>query len=136
MMERHGRYSVCGVVGLALLLILAGCAGESTQAVLDLVPLQREMAAEYGGWNVVVECQHGDTLRFTMFEEAAGISPNEFSPERAQEIAEFVCEHYRSMDRIDMVEVAFEFRRDSPVGDASGRLAYAFARTELDCSER
>ena len=127
---------MCGVLGLALLLILAGCSGESTQAVLDLVPLQREMAAEVGGWNVVVERQDGDTLRFKMAGEAAGISPSDLGPERARDMAEFVCENYRSMDGIDTFEVAFEIRRDGPVGEASGRLAYAFARTELDCSQR
>jgi len=136
MMERVGRHSMFGVLGLALLLILAGCAGASNQSVLELVPLQMEMAAEFGGWNVVVERQDGDTLRLMMVEEASGISPSDLGPKRAREIAEFVCKHYGSMDRIDTVEVAFEIRRDGSVGDASGRLAYAFARTELDCSER
>ena len=136
MMARHGRYAMCAGVGLALLLILAGCSGEGTQAVLDLVPLQREMAAEFGEWNVVVECQDGDTLRFTMVGEAAGVSPGDVGPKQAWQIAEFACAHYASMDRIDTVEVAFETRRDGDMGDARGRLAYAFTGSELACSER
>ncbi len=136
MLERCGRYSVFCVATLALVLVLVGCGGESSQAVLDLVPLQMQMVEEYGGSNVVVELQDEGTLSFLVVEDASEISASDLGVERAREIADFVCGHYGSMNRIDTVEVAFEFRGDGSVVDSTGRVAYAFARTELVCSER
>jgi predicted pyridoxine 5'-phosphate oxidase superfamily flavin-nucleotide-binding protein len=95
-----------------------------------------QMVAEYGGANVVVELQDEGTLRFLIAEKASGISANNLGPERAREIAEFVCNHYGSMGSIDTVEVAFEIRRDGSVVDATGQVAYAFARNDLACSGR
>ena len=135
MLEKYGRCSKCGVVALALVLVLAGC-GESTQTVVDLVPLQMQMVKEYGGSVVVVELQDGDTLRFLIAEEASGIAASDLGPERARQIAEFACNHYGSMDSIDTVEIAFEIRRDGTLVDATGQVAYAFARNDLACGGR
>jgi hypothetical protein len=136
MLEKYGRYSACCMVTLALLVFLAGCAGEGSQAILDLVPLQVQLVAEYGASNVVVELQDGSTLGVTIVEDAAGSPASDLGGETAREIAEFVCNHYGSIGRIDTVEVAFEIRRDGSVVDTTGRVAHAFARTELACRER
>ena len=120
---------------LALLVPLVGCASEGNQPMLDLVRLQVQSVAEYGGSNVVVALQDAHTLRVTIADEASTGRAHDLGRERAQEIAELACKHYGSVGRIDTVEVEFLIRRNGSVLDASGRLAYAFARTDLACGE-
>lgn len=136
MLKRNGGYVALCVLGLVLAVLLAGCAGESNQAILDLVPLQMQLVGEYGGSNVVIGLQDDGTLSVTIAEDASGSPESDLSVERARGIAEFVCKHYGSIGRMDTVEVAFEIRRDGSVVDATGRVAYAFAPAELACSGR
>jgi hypothetical protein len=134
MMKRNGGYVALCAMGLVLAVFLAGCAGESNQAILDLVPLQMQLLGEYGGSNVVIGLQDDSTLSVTIAEDASGSPESDLRAERARGIAEFVCKHYGSIGRMDTVEVAFEIRRDGSVVDATGRVAYAFAPSELACS--
>jgi hypothetical protein len=134
MLKRNSGYLALCVIGLALTVFLAGCASESNQAILDLVPLQMQLLGEYGGSNAVVGLQDDSTLGVTIAEDASGSSESDLGMKKAREIAEFVCKHYGSIGRIDTVEVAFEIRRDGSVVDATGRVAYAFAPSELACS--
>ena len=48
-------------VTLCFLALLTGCRGEGIQAVQDLVPLQKQLAAEYRGANIEVEIEGGTT---------------------------------------------------------------------------
>lgn len=136
MLKRVGRYSACCMVTLALLVCLAGCAGEGSQAILDLVPLQMQLVAEYGASDVIVELQDESTLGVTIVEDASGIPTSDLGLKKAREIAEFVYKQYGSIGRIDTVQVAFEIHRDGSVVDSTGRVAYAFAQTELAHGER
>jgi len=136
MLERYGGYSARWLMVLALLVLLAGCAGESSQPMLDLVGLQMQLVAEYGGSNVVAALQDARTLSVTIADETFTGPAGNRGPERAREVAEFVCKHYGPMDNIETIQVEFLIRRDGSVVDASGRLAYTFARTELACNER
>jgi hypothetical protein len=134
-LERYGRsFAYCMVV-LALLGPLVGCASEGNQPMPDLVRLQVQSVAEYGGSNVVVALQDAHTLRITIADDASTGRAHAVGRERAREIAEFACKHYRAAGRIDTVEVEFLIRRNGSVLDASGRLAYAFARTDLASNE-
>jgi hypothetical protein len=54
--------------------------------------------------------------------------------EQAREIAEFACAHYRSMDRIDRVWVAFEIRRGRSLFEATRSLTFTFEKSELACA--
>ena len=135
-MKKYGRYSAYCVVMLILLLLQAGCAGEGGQPALDLVRLQVQLVAEYGGSNVVAALQDARTLNVVIADEAFTDPASDLGLERARQIAEFVCKHYGSMGSIDTIEVEFEIRRDGSVMDASGRLAHAFTRADLACDER
>ena len=136
MLKRNrGHVALCAM-GLALIVFLIGCAGESNQAILDLVPLQMQLASEYGGSNVVIGLQGDSTLSVTVVEDAFGSPESDLGAEKAREIAEFVCKHYGSIGRIDTVDVAFEIRREGSMVDATGRVAYAFVPAELACSGR
>jgi hypothetical protein len=104
--------------------------------MLDLVGLQVQLVAEYGGSNVVAALQDARTLSVTIADDAFTGPAGDRGLERAREIAEFVCRHYGPMGNIDTIQVEFLIRRESAVVDASGRLAYTFTRTELDCGER
>jgi len=53
-MRRQGRYLVGCMVAFGLLVFLAGCSRGGTRAILDLVPLQKQLVAEYGVSNVVI----------------------------------------------------------------------------------
>jgi len=55
--------------------------------------------------------------------------------EQALEIAEFVCQHYGSMDKIDKVWVALELREEGFVADTIGSVTFAFERSELECGD-
>ena len=132
-MKEDGRHSARCVVIFGLILFLAGCGGEGGQALLDLVPLEMDLVAEYGVAGIVVGLQDGTTLSVTMVHDASGSSSSDQRAERAREIAQFVCEHYRSMDRIDMVEVAFEIRRDGFLSDESRSVTFAFEVAGLAC---
>jgi hypothetical protein len=136
MLKEYGRYSAYCMVILVLLVLLTGCAGDGGQPTLDLMRLQVQLVAEYGGSNVVAALQDARTLSVAIADEAFTGPARDLGLERAREVAEFVCKHYGSMGGIDTVEVQFEIRRDGSVVDASGRLAYAFARSELDCGKR
>ena len=136
MLKRNrGHVALCAM-GLALIVFLIGCAGESNQAILDLVPLQMQLASEYGGSNVVIGLQGDSTLSVTVVEDAFGSPESDLGAEKAREIAEFVCKHYGSIGRIDTVDIAFEIRREGSMVDATGRVAYAFVPAELACSGR
>jgi len=136
MLKRVGRYpAYCGVT-LVLFVFLAGCAGEGNQAILDLVPLQVQLVAEYGASNVVVELQDGNTLGVTFADDVPrGLAPDQRA-ERAREIAKFVCDNYRSMGRIDEVQVSFESCRNGSLADATGSVTLTFPRSELACGGR
>jgi hypothetical protein len=121
---------------LVLLVLLVGCTGEGSQPTLDLIRLQAQLVAEYGGSNVVAALQDAHTLGVTLADEAFTGPARDLGPERARKVAEFVCNHYGSMAGIDTIEIEFEIRRVGSVVDASGRLAYAFTPTDLDCGER
>jgi len=136
MLNRNRGYVALCAMGLAIVLFLTGCAGASSQAILDLVPLQMQLLGEYGGSNVVIGLQDDSTLSVTIAEDASGSPESDLRAERARGIAEFICKHYGSIGRMDTVEVAFEIRRDGSVVDATGRVAYAFAPAELACSGR
>lgn len=136
MLEKNRRYSPYCTVMLALLVLLTGCTSEGSQPMLDLIRLQVWLVAEYGGSNVVAALQDAHTLSVAIADDASTGQASDLGLERAREIAEFVCKHYGSVSGIDTVEVEFEIRRDDSVVDASGRLVYAFARTDLACNER
>jgi len=136
MLNRNRGYVALCAMGLAIVLFLTGCAGASSQAILDLVPLQMQLASEYGGSNVVIGLQGDSTLSVTVAEDASGSPESDLGAEKAREIAEFVCKHYGSIGRIDTVDVAFEIRREGSMVDATGRVAYAFVPAELACSGR
>jgi hypothetical protein len=130
MLEKHGRYSACCMVALGLLLFLAGCA-EGSQAILDLVPLQVQLAKAYGASNLVIGLEDGKTLGITVVDDPSGSPAGDRGAEQAREIAEFVCEHYRSMGRVETVWVTFETRQGGFLADASASVTFTFARSEL-----
>ena len=130
MLEKHGRYSVYCVVILGLLLFLAGCA-EGSQAILDLVPLQVQLAQEYGPSGLVIGLEDGRTLGITVVDGNSGSPASDQRAEQAREIAEFVCEHYRSMGRIETVWVTFETRQGGFLVYATASVKYTFAASEL-----
>lgn len=132
-MKKVRRHSARCVVIFGLILFLAGCGGEGGQAILDLVPLELDLAAEFGVTGVAVGLQDGATLGVTIVDDASGSAASDQRAERARAVAEFVCQHYRSMDSIDTVEVAFEIRRDGLLSDDTRTTIYAFEVTELGC---
>jgi hypothetical protein len=133
LMKKVGGHSVRSVVIFGLILFLAGCGGEGGQALLDLVPLELDLVAEYGVAGIAVGLQDGSTLGVTMVDGASGSMASDGRAERARAVAEFVCEHYRSMDSIDTIEVAFEIRRDGFLSDDSGSITFAFEVAEIAC---
>lgn len=134
--EKHrGHMAYCMVV-LALLVLLTGCAGQDSQAAVDLIPLQVQLVSEYGGSAIAVALQDGNMLSVTVAGDSSSSLGGAQRVEQAREIAEFVCEHYRSIGRIDRVRVVFENRQGGSVVDSSGSLAYSFARQELACWDR
>jgi len=136
MLKRNRGYVALCAMGLMVAVFLTGCAGEGSQAILDLAPLQMQLLGEYGGSNVVIGLQDDSTLSVTIAEDASGSPESDLGAEKAREIAEFVCKHYGSIGRIDTVDVAFEIRREGSMVDATGRVAYAFVPAELACSGR
>ncbi len=132
-MKKVGRQPARCVVILVLILFLAGCGGEGGQAILDLVPLELDLVAEYGVAGVGVGLQDGTTLGVTMVDGASGSPASDQRAERARAVAEFVCEHYGSVDRIDTVEVAFEIQRDGFLSDEIKFVTFAFEVAELAC---
>lgn len=132
-MKKVGRHTARFVAMFGLALFLAGCGGEGGQAILDLVPLELDLVAEYGVAGVAVGLQDGTTLGITMVDDASGSPASDQRAERARAVAEFVCEHYRSKDSIDTIEVAFEIRRDGFLSDDSRSITFAFEVAELAC---
>jgi hypothetical protein len=133
-MRGNARRLVGCTVTLGLLLFLAGCSGGGTRAILDLVPLERQLVAEYGASNIVIGLEDGDTLGVTVVD---GSSRDLARPkaEQAREIAEFVCQHYASMDRIDRIWIALELRHQGSMADATGSAMFSFEKGELGCDE-
>lgn len=136
MLKKHGRCSDCCLMILVLLVPLAGCASHGSQPTVDLIRLQLQLVAEYGGSNVVVALQDAHTLSVTIAGDASTDPASDRGLERAQEIAKFVCKRYGSMGEIDIIRVGFLIRQNGSGVDASAQLAYAFALTELACGGR
>jgi len=122
-------------VTLGFLVLLAGCSGAGIQAVQDLVPLQGQLAAEYGESNIRVEIEDGNTLGVTFVSSSSNGLAGDRKAEQAREIASFVCENYASMDRVDKVWVAFEIRQDGSMVDTTGSVAFTFEKRELECGD-
>lgn len=133
MLKTMGRYAVCCMVLLGVLMLVAGCASEGNQAILDLVRLQMRLVAEYGGSNMAVELEDGNTLGVTCARCPSGGLDRDLGAREAREIAEFVCENYRSMERIDRVWVAFGVGQDGFMADTAASLTYSFEKGELGC---
>jgi hypothetical protein len=130
MLDKYGRYAACCMVTLGLLLFLAGCA-EGSQAILDLVPLQVQLAQEYGASNLVIGLEDGETLGITVVDDPSGSPAADQRAKQAREIAEFVCEHYGSMGRIKIVWVTFETRQGGFLVDSTASVRFTFAGSEL-----
>jgi hypothetical protein len=129
-----GKVSVCCAVMLGVLVFLTGCAGERSQAIVDLVPLQAEMVAEYGASNVTVELA-SRTLGVTLVRSPASNLAGDWGAEQAREIAEFVCRTYDSMRLMDRVKVALEIRQTGFMAGPAVSVAFPFERGELDCGD-
>jgi hypothetical protein len=136
MLNRNGKYVVRCTMGLLLAVFLAGCGGEGSQAILDLVPLQVQLVAEYGASNIVVELQDGNTLGITVAGDASRSLARDQRAEQAQKIAEFVCDNYRSIDRIVQVRVSFEIGQNGSVVEPTGSVTFTFPKSELACGGR
>jgi hypothetical protein len=115
--------------------LLAGCSGEGIQAVQDLVPLQEQLAAEYGGSSIKVEIEDGNTLGVTFVNSSSNGLARDRKAEQAREIASFVCENYASMDRVDKVWVAFEVHQDGSIADTTSSATFVFEKSELECGD-
>jgi hypothetical protein len=122
-------------VTLGFLVLLAGCSGAGIQAVQDLVPLQEQLAAEYGESNIGVEIEDGNTLGVTFVSSSSNGLAGGRKAEQAREVASFVCENYASMDRVDEVWVAFEIRQDGTMADTTGSVTFTFEKSELECGD-
>jgi hypothetical protein len=133
MLKTNSRYVVRCTMGLLLAVFLAGCGGEGSQAILDLVPLEMKLVAEYGASNIVAGLQEESTLGVTVVDDASRSLTRDQRAEQAREIAEFVCDNYRSIDRIAQVRVSFEIGQNSSVVDTTDSVTFAFARSELAC---
>jgi hypothetical protein len=120
---------------LGFLVLLAGCSGAGIQAVQDLVPLQEQLAAEYGESNIGVEIEDGNTLGVTFVSSSSDGLAGDRKAEQAREIASFVCENYASMDTVDEVWVAFEIRQDGTLVDTAGSVTFTFEKRELECGD-
>lgn len=118
---------------LGFLVLLAGCSGEDIQAVQDLVPLQEQLAAEYGGSSITVEIEDGNTLGVTFVNSSSNGLARDRKAEQAREIASFVCETYASMDRVDKVWVAFQVHQDGSIADTTSSATFVFEKSELEC---
>ena len=116
---------------VVFLVLLTGCAGQDSQAAVDLIPLQVQLVSEYRGSAIAVALQDGNTLSATVAGDSDWSLAGAQRAEQARQIAEFVRGHYRSIGRMDRVRVAFEIRHDGSVVDTSASIAYAFARGEL-----
>jgi hypothetical protein len=114
-------------------MLLENCSGEPVQAIVDLVPLQRKLEAEYGASNVDFDLHKGGTLGVTLVDSPSGGLAWDQKEERAREIAESVCETYGLMGRYDGVRVAFKARQEGSMGDASRSAAFSFDKSELEC---
>jgi hypothetical protein len=134
-MRGNARRVVGCMVTLGLLLFLVGCSRGRTGAILNLVPLQKQLVAEYGASNIVIGLQEGDMLEVTVIDDSSSAPARARSVEQAREIAEFVCQHYGSMDKIDRVSVALEIRQEGFVADVTGVTRFSFEKGELECGE-
>ncbi len=134
-MRGQGRFLVGCMVAFGLLVLLGACSRGSARAILDLVPLQKQLVAEYGVSNIVIGLQDGDTLEVTVVDGVSSDLARTRKTEQAREIAEFVCQHYASMDRVDRVWVALELREEGFLADTIGSATFAFERGELECGD-
>ncbi len=124
------------LVALGIALLLAGCSHGTAQAVVNTVPLQRNLEAEFRASNADFDLHDGTALSVTLFDSPANDLTWGQRADRARQIAESVCKHCESLDSYDRARVAFEARRDEIVGDASSSVAFSFEKSELECGDR
>lgn len=133
MLKRNrGDVALCAA-GLVIVLFLTGCAGANSQAILDLVPLQAQLAAQYGGAEIAVDLHNGNRLGITVAGSLPDDLGNERGVEQAREIARTVCQHYASIDRIDQVRVAFQDHQVGILVDGTSLAAFTFEKGEFGC---
>lgn len=133
--ELRSSAIVLTAVALGFLVLLAGCSGAGLQAVQDLVPLQEQLAAEYGESNIRVEIEDGNTLGVKFVSSPSNGLAGDRKAERAREVAPFVCENYASLGTVDEVWVAFEIRKDGTMVDATTSVTFTFEKSELECGD-
>jgi hypothetical protein len=136
MLKRYGGYVWQCAGMLVLLVLLAGCVGADNQAILNLVPLQVQLATEYGATNIVVILEDGNTLGVTVAGDSFRSAASALRAARAREIADFVCRNYAAVDRIEKVRVIFEIGQGGGLVDATASATFSFARSELACRGR
>lgn len=137
-MNTQVRHLVGCMVALVLVALLAGCSSEDIKAIGDLVPLQRQLAAEYGASEIAfdVAIKDDNTLGVTFVSPSFNGLTEEQQVDLAREIASFVCKNYGSMDGIDTVWIAFKVDQEVVLADASASVSFAFDRSELACGGR
>ena len=133
MSMKSRRYAVCCATILVLLVLLPGCDGGDSRAILDLVPLQVQLATQYGGSDIAVELQNGNTLGVTVSGSLADDLDRDRRVAQAREIAGTVCQHYASMDKIDQVWVTFQDHRHGFLTVTIASAALTFETGELGC---
>lgn len=129
-----GRYlSYCAMFAV-LVVLLSGCAGGDNGLIQDLLSLQKQLATQYDGSNIVVDLKNGNTLGVTVSGSLSeGLSWSR-AKEQAREIAESVCQHLAVTDRIDRVSVALERRQDGFLAGVATSVAFTFEKGELGCA--
>ena len=133
MFTTKARYTALGALGLVLVLSLASCSVDGGRAVLDLVPLQRKLVAEYEGTKIHVDLQNGHRLGITLSSNTPSDLAYQQSAVGAREVAEFVCRNYPSMDQIDSLRVAFGVHEGGLLADAKISASYTWEQNELPC---
>jgi hypothetical protein len=131
--KRYASY--CATI-LVLLVLLSGCAAANSRTILAQVPLQSQLATQYGGSNIVVDLQNGNTLGVTVSGSLSEDLDQDRAKEQARQIATSVCQYYAAIDRIDRVWVAFERRRDGLPAAAAVSVTFTFEKGTLECGGR
>lgn len=99
------------LASLSLLLVAlalnAGCSSRFIQSFTDTMSLRQALIKEYGHREINVFVRNDNLLGITFINSPIGELAEAERLEKAQEIARFARAHYRSIDRIARIWVAF-----------------------------
>lgn len=106
-MLKHLRHSLLSATLLCITLLTSACASDLMKELGELAPLRDQLVQTYAEDEINLQIQNGHAINVSFINSSFNDLPQADKEPKAQEIAQFVKDHYASIGKIDRISVSF-----------------------------